>query len=76
MSLNETHLLSGIKVQGRYDRGKGQEYTEEFEIEYWREGFNEWRKYYKFDGKTVSQLKKRKEGILCNLFHIWVPVLP
>jgi len=54
-----THQITGVQVQGRYANGRGQEYTEEFEVEYWREGFTSWRKYYRFDGKTVSQVNGR-----------------
>lgn len=67
VSFNKTHLISAVQVQGRYDNGRGQEYTEEFEVEYWREGFQMWRKYYRFDGKSVSQSQKQPVGPT-NLF--------
>ncbi|XP_021950290.2 discoidin domain-containing receptor 2 [Folsomia candida] len=53
ISLNETHLISGVQIQGRHGKGTGQEFTEEFEVEYWREGFQAWRKYYRFDSKKI-----------------------
>lgn len=53
VDLGGAHLVTAIEIQGRYDHGRGQEYTEEFTVEYWRPSFAEWRQYRLWDGKEV-----------------------
>ncbi|KAJ8985108.1 hypothetical protein NQ317_012758 [Molorchus minor] len=43
VDLEDVHVVTGIQTQGRYDRGRGQEYAEEYTVEYWRPGLEEWR---------------------------------
>lgn len=54
VDLGVVHTITGIQTQGRYDHGRGQEYTEEYTIEYWRPSLNMWKKYKRWDGKEVS----------------------
>jgi len=54
VDLGEVYVLTGVETQGRYDRGRGQEYAEEYMIEYWRPGLMEWKQYSRWDGKQVS----------------------
>lgn len=53
VDLGDVHLVTGVQTQGRYDHGRGQEYTEEYTVEYWRPGLPEWREYKRWDGKQV-----------------------
>lgn len=53
VDLGEVHVITGVQTQGRYDRGRGQEYTEEYTVEYWRFGLNEWKEYKRWDNKQV-----------------------
>lgn len=53
VDLGGIHVVTGVQTQGRYDRGRGQEYAEEYTIEYWRPGFQEWKEYKRWDGKQV-----------------------
>lgn len=53
VDLNEVHIVTGVQTQGRYDRGRGQEYAEEYTVEYWRPGLNEWKEYKRWDDKKV-----------------------
>ncbi|XP_076272189.1 discoidin domain-containing receptor 2-like [Rhynchophorus ferrugineus] len=53
VDLQEVHVISGIETQGRYDRGRGQEYVEEYLLEYWRPGLEEWKEYKRWDGKHI-----------------------
>jgi hypothetical protein len=54
VDLSDVYVLTGVETQGRYDRGRGQEYAEEYMIEYWRPGLDEWKQYSRWDGKQVS----------------------
>lgn len=56
VDLGSVHVVTGVQTQGRYDRGRGQEYAEEYTIEYWRPGFQEWKEYKRWDGKQVSSV--------------------
>jgi discoidin domain receptor family member 2 len=54
VDLGQVHVVSGIETQGRYNRGRGLEYVEEYTIEYWRPGLPEWHTYRTWDLKEVS----------------------
>lgn len=60
VDLGDVHVVTGVQTQGRYDRGRGQEYAEEYTIEYWRQGFTEWKEYKRWDGKQVSFIHRIK----------------
>uniref|UniRef100_A0ABD2WJD2 Discoidin domain-containing receptor 2 n=1 Tax=Trichogramma kaykai TaxID=54128 RepID=A0ABD2WJD2_9HYME len=45
VNLREPRALTATRTQGRYGGGHGVEYTEEYFIEYWRQGFDEWRRW-------------------------------
>jgi discoidin domain receptor family protein 2 len=64
VDLGDVYVLTGVETQGRYDRGRGQEYAEEYTIEYWRPGLDEWRQYSRWDGKQVSS--SSRHYILAN----------
>ncbi|XP_058790525.1 discoidin domain-containing receptor 2-like [Phymastichus coffea] len=53
IDLGGTHMVTAIETQGRFDHGRGQEYTEEYTVEYWRPGFTDWRPYKLWNGKEV-----------------------
>ncbi|XP_066156834.1 discoidin domain-containing receptor 2-like isoform X1 [Euwallacea fornicatus] len=53
IDLGEVHVITGVQTQGRYDRGRGQEYVEEYLLEYWRPGLEEWKEYKRWDGKHI-----------------------
>lgn len=53
MDLPGPHVITGVQSQGRYDHGRGQEYVEEYTLEYRRPGFTEWRHYKHWDNKEV-----------------------
>ncbi|KAK6628865.1 hypothetical protein RUM43_002682 [Polyplax serrata] len=42
VNLHVLHVITGTKTQGRFGNGQGQEYAEEFMLEYWRPGSSEW----------------------------------
>ncbi|XP_012268369.3 discoidin domain-containing receptor 2-like [Athalia rosae] len=53
VDLGGSHLVRTIQTQGRYDHGRGQEYVEEYTVEYWRPGFSEWREYRRWDDEKI-----------------------
>ncbi|XP_019870769.2 discoidin domain-containing receptor 2 [Aethina tumida] len=53
IDLGSVHMVTGVQTQGRYDRGRGQEYTEEYTLEYWRPDLQEWKEYKRWDGKQI-----------------------
>ncbi|XP_066592503.1 discoidin domain-containing receptor 2-like [Prorops nasuta] len=53
VDLGEPHVITGLQSQGRYDHGRGQEYVEEYTVEYRRPGFSDWRQYKRWDNKEV-----------------------
>lgn len=47
------HVFTGVQTQGRYDRGRRQEYVKEYTLEYWRPDFKKWREYMPWNGNQV-----------------------
>lgn len=54
IDLKRTYIVTGIETQGRFDHGRGQEYVEEYTLEYRRTTFGDWKPYKKWDGKEVK----------------------
>ncbi|CAB0020503.1 unnamed protein product, partial [Nesidiocoris tenuis] len=63
IDLGHVHVVTGVQTQGRYDHGRGQEYVEEYMVEYWRPSLNQWKQYTRWDGKQQS-FGKPAEGVL------------
>ncbi|XP_050301155.1 discoidin domain-containing receptor 2-like isoform X2 [Anthonomus grandis grandis] len=53
IDLKELHVLTGIKTQGRYGNGQGQEYAEQYMVEYWRQGSEKWIRWKDRNGKEL-----------------------
>ncbi|KAF5282399.1 hypothetical protein FQA39_LY17596 [Lamprigera yunnana] len=53
VDLQDVYVITGIQTQGRYDRGRGQEYAEEYTLEYWRPSLGDWKEYKRWDGKKI-----------------------
>ncbi|KAF4518477.1 hypothetical protein B566_EDAN006482, partial [Ephemera danica] len=45
VELHVPHALTGTRTQGRFGNGQGQEYAEEFALEYWRPGMPSWKRW-------------------------------
>ncbi|XP_059473257.1 discoidin domain-containing receptor tyrosine kinase B isoform X2 [Neocloeon triangulifer] len=45
VELHRPHVVTATRTQGRFGNGQGQEYAEEFVLEYWRPGMNSWRRW-------------------------------
>ncbi|XP_011642061.1 discoidin domain-containing receptor tyrosine kinase B-like isoform X2 [Pogonomyrmex barbatus] len=53
VDLQGAHVVTGVQTQGRYDHGRGQEYVEDYTLEYRRPGFTRWRRYKRWDNIEV-----------------------
>ncbi|RZF47106.1 hypothetical protein LSTR_LSTR005184 [Laodelphax striatellus] len=53
VNLGAVHAVTGTQTQGRFGNGQGQEYAEEFLIDYWRPGLVKWRRWRGRDGKQI-----------------------
>lgn len=69
VDLVDVHVVTGVQTQGRYDRGRGQEYVEEYTVEYWRPEMPEWREYRRWDGRQVNNKIK---CIICRAKKIFI----
>lgn len=56
VDLRKIYALTATRTQGRFGNGQGQEYAEEFFLDYWRPGFTKWRRWQSFSAKSVSSL--------------------
>ncbi|XP_046391310.1 discoidin domain-containing receptor 2-like isoform X3 [Ischnura elegans] len=45
VELHTLHVITGAQTQGRFGNGQGQEYAEEYSIEYWRPGLAKWLRW-------------------------------
>ena len=57
IDLKKAYRITRTATQGRYGSGRGQEYAESFQLEYWRPGFgnasDSWVTYKNHSGHTV-----------------------
>lgn len=56
VNLGTVHAITSTQTQGRFGNGQGQEYAEEFLLDYWRPGLTKWRRWRGRDGKQVCYL--------------------
>lgn len=54
IDLGEPHLITHTETQGRFGNGQGQEYAEQFAIEYWRQPLKNWVLYKTHQGDKVN----------------------
>ncbi|KAK3921753.1 Discoidin domain-containing receptor tyrosine kinase B [Frankliniella fusca] len=59
VDLQAEHLITRTETQGRFGNGQGQEYAEQFLLEYWRPGLNRWVPYRDHQG---DKRKNKKLG--------------
>uniref|UniRef100_A0A8D9E2R6 Discoidin domain-containing receptor 2 n=1 Tax=Cacopsylla melanoneura TaxID=428564 RepID=A0A8D9E2R6_9HEMI len=81
IDLGSTHVVTGVQTQGRFDHGRGQEYTEEYILEYWRPGLRDWKQYYGSNGKAILSGNSDTATIITHkllplIFATKVRVLP
>lgn len=59
IDLLQMHAITAIRSQGRFGRGQGQEYTEAYVVEYWRQGFTKWERWKNTQNKEVRCQKQK-----------------
>ncbi|XP_060535505.1 discoidin domain-containing receptor 2-like isoform X2 [Cylas formicarius] len=45
IDLGDVHVVTGVMTQGRYGNGQGQEYAEQYLIDYYRPGLKKWTRW-------------------------------
>ncbi|XP_046642063.1 discoidin domain-containing receptor tyrosine kinase B-like isoform X2 [Daphnia pulicaria] len=55
INLANVSVINGIATQGRYGNGRGQEYAEQFKLEYWRPELDLWHTYRQRDGNDIFE---------------------
>lgn len=53
VDLLKMHVITGIRTQGRFGKGQGQEFTESYVVEYWRPGFTKWERWKNTQSKEI-----------------------
>lgn len=56
INLHSVHVITAVETQGRFGNGQGQEYTEAYQLEYWRPKLGKWKRYRNFKGDEVRAL--------------------
>ncbi|KAL3275351.1 hypothetical protein HHI36_020118 [Cryptolaemus montrouzieri] len=68
IDLENLHVVTETRTQGRYGNGQGQEYAEEYMLDYWRPGLGDWVRWKNRSGKEVSfELLFLTNNILGNM---------
>ncbi|XP_066996619.1 discoidin domain-containing receptor 2 [Anabrus simplex] len=55
VNLHVMHIITSVQTQGRFGNGMGQEYAEEYMLEYWRPGLNKWVRWKDRKGKELLE---------------------
>ncbi|KAH0948374.1 hypothetical protein HN011_011755 [Eciton burchellii] len=81
VDLQGAHVITGVQTQGRYDHGRGQEYVEDYTLEYRRPGFTQWRRYKRWDNIEVLAGNSDTSSIVSHklippIFASHVRILP
>ncbi|XP_076320947.1 discoidin domain-containing receptor 2-like isoform X4 [Tachypleus tridentatus] len=53
INLHSLHVITQVATQGRFGNGQGQEYAEQYRLEYWRPGAHEWIHYRNRTGHEI-----------------------
>uniref|UniRef100_A0A1I8PY60 Protein kinase domain-containing protein n=1 Tax=Stomoxys calcitrans TaxID=35570 RepID=A0A1I8PY60_STOCA len=69
IDLLQVHVLTGIRTQGRFGRGQGQEYTEAYVVEYWRPGMEGWKRWKSIHGKEILPGNINTYSEVENILH-------
>ncbi|PAV78518.1 hypothetical protein WR25_09560 isoform N [Diploscapter pachys] len=68
ISLNGTHLITGVETQGRYGNGTGKEFPSEYMIEYQRPGTDLWIRYRNRTGQNhMTGNFDTTTAVMCHL---------
>lgn len=82
VELREDTLITAIRTQGRWDKGRGLEFPAAYMLEYWRESLGRWARYKNGHGNEIIQgnsdtqtavLRLLDGGIVAKLLRL-IPV--
>ena len=57
VDLGKMHVVTGVKTQGRFGNGRGAEYTEAYNLHYWRPGMTDFIEYHDSLGRKITTVK-------------------
>lgn len=55
INLHTLHVITEVATQGRFGNGQGQEYVEEYMLEYWRPGVPRWLRFTNRQGLHIFE---------------------
>lgn len=67
VDLHSVHVVSAVGTQGRFGNGQGQEFAENYVLEYWRPKLSKWMRYRGADDQEVSFYARLETGVLISL---------
>ncbi|CAL4141734.1 unnamed protein product, partial [Meganyctiphanes norvegica] len=73
VNLDHVHVVTKVEVQGRFGNGKGQEFTEQYKLQYWRPGLSHWVTYK--DGQGNELLEGNSNTYLAKSATLQPPVI-
>ncbi|CAL4145492.1 unnamed protein product [Meganyctiphanes norvegica] len=73
VNLDHVHVVTKVEVQGRFGNGKGQEFTEQYKLHYWRPGLQHWVTYK--DGHGNEMLEGNSNTYLAKSATLRPPVI-
>ncbi|CAL4214767.1 unnamed protein product [Meganyctiphanes norvegica] len=73
VNLDQVHVVTKVEVQGRFGNGKGQEFTEQYKLQYWRPGLSHWVTYK--DGQGNELLEGNSNTYLAKSSTLRPPVI-
>lgn len=53
VDLEDLYVITGGRTQGRFGNGQGQEYAENYMMDYWKPGLSKWTRWKNREGKEV-----------------------
>jgi F5/8 type C domain len=56
VKLHSEHLVTHLETQGRFGNGQGREFTEAYQVEYWRDTLGRWVLYKDARSKKVRNI--------------------
>ncbi|KAL3078992.1 hypothetical protein niasHS_014774 [Heterodera schachtii] len=67
VELGEEYVITGVRTQGRWDKGRGKEYAQGYMVEYWRESLNRWARYKDAHGNEIIRANSDTQNSILRL---------
>ena len=70
------HVISSVVIQGRFANGLGQEYTEYYILQFWRDGMDDFVEYREGEEALLLQANTNTYQAMEHVLHVQAyPVL-